>query len=236
MRKIILLICLCCLSLTGLRPVQAATQQVPVEMLYAFAENHLHNKLQQDPLLDYQLELLTRLTVDFTLPAGEVKLQVGSEPIIRYDMPTQVPVSVYVNGQRFLNISLAYKIKKYDLLLVANKNLSNGETIDFTNVRLEKRESTRDAEYVKSIEEVVGLKLKRSVSVDTVLLKNYLDKPQLIRRGLPVMIISRQGNIEVNAPGIALQNGVLGDKIRVRNSSSGKIVVGEVMDANNVRI
>lgn len=50
------------------------------------------------------------------------------------------------------------------------------------------------------------------------------------------MIISRQGNIEVNAPGIALQNGVLGDKIRVRNSSSGKIVVGEVMDANNVRI
>ncbi len=225
---------MCCFCFTGL--AQARTQQVPVEMVYAFAENHLHNKLQQDPFLEYQLELLTRLTVDFTLPAGEVNLVVTSEPIIRYDMPTQVPVSIFVNGQRFLNIALAYKIKRYEMLLVSSKNLANGDVLDFTNVRLEKRESIRDAEYVKSLEEVVGLKMKRFVSVDTVLLKSYLDKPQLIRRGLPVNIISRQGNIEVNASGVALQNGVLGDKIRVRNTTSGRIVVGEVIDANNVQI
>ena len=136
----------------------------------------------------------------------------------------------------FLNISLAYKIRKYDLLLVASRNIANSEQIDFSNVHLEKRESTKDAEYVKAVEEVVGLKLKRSVSVGTVILKGYLDKPQLIRRGLPVNIVSRQGNIEVNAMGIALQNGTIGDKIRVRNSTSGKIIVGEVIDANNVRI
>ena len=115
MKKMLLLTCLCCLLLVGSKVAQANTQQVPVAMVYAFAEEYLHNKLQQDPQLDYQIESLTRLTVDFTLPAGEVKLQVGSEPIIRYDMPTQVPVSVYVNGQRFLNISLAYKIKKYPI-------------------------------------------------------------------------------------------------------------------------
>lgn len=236
MKKILLLTCLCCFLLVGSKVVQANTQQVPVAMVYAFAEEYLHNKLQQDPQLDYQLESLTRLTVDFTLPAGDVKMQVASAPIIRYDMPTQVPVSIFVNGNRFLNISLAYKIRKYDLLLVASRNIANGEQIDFSNVHLEKRESTKDVEYVKAVDEVIGLKLRRSVSVGTVILKGYLDKPQVIRRGLPVNIVSRQGNIEVNAMGIALQNGTLGDKIRVRNSTSGKIIVGEVIDANNVRI
>jgi hypothetical protein len=51
-----------------------------------------------------------------------------------------------------------------------------------------------------------------------------------------VKVVARVGNLRVTITGEAQQDGKVGQMIRVRNTDSGKIVVGRVLDRSNVEV
>jgi flagellar basal body P-ring formation protein FlgA len=51
-----------------------------------------------------------------------------------------------------------------------------------------------------------------------------------------VTIIAGDGQLEVRAQGIALQNGRIGDVIQIRNADSKKILMGRVTAAGVVQV
>ena len=63
-----------------------------------------------------------------------------------------------------------------------------------------------------------------------------LDNPRLVRSGGEVQIIYIAGGLTIAASGAALQDGAIGDVIKVRNSDSGVTVTGAVQADGSVRV
>ncbi|MBS0909893.1 flagellar basal body P-ring formation chaperone FlgA [Tatumella sp. JGM118] len=85
-------------------------------------------------------------------------------------------------------------------------------------------------------EDMMQMALKRPLAAGQPVTLNLLKAPLLIRREQPITLLIRQPDLELSAPGIALQNGVRGALIKVKNSSSGRVIVGKVINEQQVSV
>lgn len=85
-------------------------------------------------------------------------------------------------------------------------------------------------------QQVVGQTVKRRINAGQPLTASLLDRPVLIERGQMVTLIINSQGIQASTAGEALKQGRQGEMIRVRNSSSQRIVDGQVESAGVVRI
>ena len=108
-------------------------------------------------------------------------------------------------------------VEKSDLILSEEKKiLSNGA---FDNLKL-----------------IVGKRLKKSLRKGAILKANHLSPDWLVFKNQKVTIEHNIGKIYVKMNGIALSNGVKGDRILVKNISSNKIVEGFVKSEKKISI
>jgi flagella basal body P-ring formation protein FlgA len=63
-----------------------------------------------------------------------------------------------------------------------------------------------------------------------------LDVPRLVVNGATVNLVYSDGDLSISAVGMALQDGAVGDFVRVRNDDSGITVTGVVQPDGDVRV
>ena len=68
----------------------------------------------------------------------------------------------------------------------------------------------------------------------TIVLKRFVEVPFAVKRGELVRIIAEKNGIYVETTGRALQNGHIGDTIKVKNVYSRKVIEGKVKDEKTV--
>ncbi|UTW47313.1 flagellar basal body P-ring formation chaperone FlgA [Bacterioplanoides sp. SCSIO 12839] len=85
-------------------------------------------------------------------------------------------------------------------------------------------------------DEVVGLQIKRSLRPGTVLNPDMLELPQLVKRGQHVAIRLKRPGIQVEMEGTALASGHKGQRIRVRNNQSQKVISATVIARDLVQV
>lgn len=78
--------------------------------------------------------------------------------------------------------------------------------------------------------------LKRGITMGATLTSDYLARDLLVKRGQEVLLAVDVGGIVIRAPGLALGDGGLADRVRVQNRTSLKIVEGIVESGNLVRV
>jgi flagella basal body P-ring formation protein FlgA len=92
------------------------------------------------------------------------------------------------------------------------------------------------AGYLTSLDQALGLVVKRPLSAGSVIYSSHLDKPVLIKRGTTVIITAAYGGVEATAPGIAQNNGRDGQFISVRNTATGRLITARVVDKERVQV
>ncbi len=85
-------------------------------------------------------------------------------------------------------------------------------------------------------EQVIGSKLKRSGKANSSLVKTDLIIPKLVKRRSIVQLIFNRGGIKITSEGESLGDGQRGDRVKVRNLDSKKIVTGRVIGVNQVDV
>lgn len=90
--------------------------------------------------------------------------------------------------------------------------------------------------YVRSVEELAGRHLKRTAPAGVPLPASWFEADKLMRRGQTVTLVASAAGIRVRAPGRALADGAVSERIRVQNLSSLKIVEGVVESGSEVRV
>jgi flagella basal body P-ring formation protein FlgA len=126
----------------------------------------------------------------------------------------------------------------YDQLVsipVLTQKLPNNTLIkeaDITTMEIAKSQITFDT--ITAPEKLIGQSLKRSMPDRRPLKERDLQKPQIMVRNTTVNIVFRTNTISLKTLGVAMDNGGAGDIIRVRNSSSNKIVQAIIQDEKNV--
>ncbi|RBP83040.1 flagella basal body P-ring formation protein FlgA [Marinomonas rhizomae] len=81
-----------------------------------------------------------------------------------------------------------------------------------------------------------GLIASRNLRINTVITDDLTNQPTLIKKGDSVLITASSGTIIVRMNGVALENGIKGQQIRVKNSSSERIIYAKVVTDSEVLV
>ncbi|MBM6551127.1 flagellar basal body P-ring formation chaperone FlgA [Marinomonas ostreistagni] len=81
-----------------------------------------------------------------------------------------------------------------------------------------------------------GLLASRNIRINDFITDGQTEQPNLVKKGARVLITAQSNSIVVRMNGVALEDGVKGQQIRVENVSSGRIVYGKVVSSGEVLV
>ncbi len=129
------------------------------------------------------------------------------------------------------------RVNVYRNVVVTTRAIPRRSVIGEADVRLERREvSNQTAGYLEAPQLAVGRVARRPMSIGSVIEPAALRNRRLVRRGERVTILADTGRLVVQMKGKALMDGASGERVRVENLSSGRIVEGTVTASGQIRV
>jgi len=122
-------------------------------------------------------------------------------------------------------------------VLTASKPLRRGQRLGAENLLVKKKSSTSlPSNYLRAGDVIIGQVAARDIGIGSVLTQSMFKPEKLVKRGQRVMLSMKSGAIAVRVSGIAMADGARGERIKVKNLSSERIVDGTVSDANLILV
>lgn len=90
--------------------------------------------------------------------------------------------------------------------------------------------------YFDDITQLNGKVLTQNLSRGVVLNKHHIKVPMAINRGQSVTLIAKNAVIEVRMKGTAMSKGAIGERIKVKNLKSQRIVEGVIIDDDLINV
>ena len=145
-------------------------------------------------------------------------------------------VNIRCNGIKPWSIYVPVQVKVMQNVVVLAHSVQRNRIIRRSDVRVEKRDINRmHSGYFTDPKEVIGKKLKRSVGSGLALSPVYVESPLLVKRGQKVVLVAELSGITVKMAGKAMSNGAAGERVKVKNLSSNRVVEGLVTDSGIIR-
>ncbi|MBP2231141.1 flagella basal body P-ring formation protein FlgA [Azospirillum agricola] len=108
------------------------------------------------------------------------------------------------------------------------------EAVDLTTVRMPLERA--GAGYVASADSLIGLSPRRQMPAGRLIHVGSVGAPIVVQRNRPVTLVYEDGPLLLAARGRALQEGGVGDVVRVMNIASSTVVTGTVTGAETVSV
>lgn len=122
-------------------------------------------------------------------------------------------------------------------VVIAQRALPLGSTIAASDVAVVTRRIPGTARCCASDPgELIGRVIRRTVSADQVIPLDAVEHPPLIRRGETVAVIASMPGIEIRSSGIALGDARSGESVRVRHTTSLKVIQARADTQGVVRV
>ena len=137
-------------------------------------------------------------------------------------------------GQKVL--SQGVKAPERSFFVVLSRSLQKGEVLSEEDIRVKQTRNQNLSGYFTKTSHVVGRTLKKTLSVDQVLLSRHLEIDWDIRKGQKIIIQSIAGPVTIENSGVARVNAQIGELIKAKNEQSGKIVEGIVVSRKKIRV
>lgn len=159
----------------------------------------------------------------FSLPSGKLTWQVTpSDPQILGSSRFSVIFSV--DGRVRKNMSVRGRMEVLVPVVVVKGDTAKGSVLGPAHLAMSVLDISEMRGPILDPKEVIGKRLLVSVKSGRPLAKHQIDFPPVVRRGELVRIILQRGGLFLTATGIARNDGVADETIRVQNTASNKIV------------
>ncbi|WP_134680639.1 flagellar basal body P-ring formation chaperone FlgA [Paracoccus ravus] len=120
--------------------------------------------------------------------------------------------------------------------LMPSRRIAAGEIISEADLALFSIPlSAANIHVLRHGEDILGREAKRNLLPERPIDAQSLTEPRAVRRGMAVTISHLDRGLTLSATGKALQDGAIGDVIRVVNTHSSKTVYGEITGDGKVR-
>lgn len=221
----------------GMPPEEMYAQELSSEDLERLATDHIEAVLTEGGESRRHTVTAAYVPRPLRLPAGSVACEVTTPNGLRYWGNTAVSINVLVDGAPFRKLTCQFRIHLFDSIVVAARGIQARQTLTAGDLRVEEQEIGASGDkYYTDPAEVVGLVSSRRLSPGQPILRTMAKKPQIIKGGDIVVIVAHVNGVEVKMEGVALGSGREGESIRVRNSTSRKIIRARVIDASTVEV
>jgi len=134
-------------------------------------------------------------------------------------------------------VELAGRVEIEVEMPVPVRRIRPGEIIEAADLTLVRMPLERaGAGFVQSAESLVGLSPRRQMPAGRLVLVGSVGMPIVVQRNRQVTLIYEDGALLLAARGRALQEGGVGDLVRVMNVASSTVVTGTVTGAETVSV
>jgi len=148
-----------------------------------------------------------------------------------------IPIIVKVNGKQTQVLRISLEIQELQRVVVAVSNIRIKQIITAKDLRIEERDITYLRQTpITNMEEVIGKRATAFIKQGNILTTTLAEYPPYINEGDKVTITSKIGNLLITAPGTSCKDGMIGERISVKNSDSKKIVNGVICEGKKVLI
>ena len=205
----------------------------PTATITATAENYLKSRIGADA---------TRTAVQAGKLDPRHRLARCSKPLSAFlrrgtKISARTVVGVRCDGTKPWKVYVPVDVVVTDQVLVARRTLPRDHVITADDLKVEQRDVSRLVSgYVSDISQLVGQRLKTQLMAGRILTPQMLKAALAIRRGQSVTLVASGGGVSIRMAGTALMDGALGQRIRVENTKSGRIVEGIVRSGEQVEI
>lgn len=146
-------------------------------------------------------------------------------------------VRVVCDAPKAWSFYIATTISRYDEIMALNGSFSRGHVLKESDIYTTRKDLSKlPFGYITDSKDAIGKQLKRHMQVGRVLTPSHLTNPVVIKRGEIVALQRKSSGFMVSMKGQAMMDGAIGDRIRVKNTSSKRIIEGQVERAGLVVI
>ncbi len=126
-------------------------------------------------------------------------------------------------------------VRGFKSVLVLNKSLQRNDVIREEYVNVEMRDTgLLQQGFVTDLTDVINKQVVRNIPAGSVLNRQQYADPSMVKRGDKVNIQSAKTGVLISALGMAMTDGVKGQKINVKNVSSQRVIQATVVDSGLV--
>ncbi len=220
-------------------PVTITTkaQTISSEMIAGLAKSYINEQVNsKSDAKEYHVDGID-LPNAVIVPDGKLTFEVTLPYGIKYNVPTNTVVNIYIDDRLYNKSTVRFKVRVYEQVAVVGQTLPVKHIVTRDDLHLEKLDTSKlSPGYITNIDTVLGLETRRILQNGTPLNTYMLEKPIIIKQLAMINIISNVNGIVVKTSGQALQDGREGNVIRVKNISSNKVVAGKVIDGSTVEV
>ncbi len=204
------------------------------EKVENFLRKSLSQMFQKDEA-DVQVQLVS-FPPAVLLPSEQYELAL---PVKKLKLASflAVPVEIFMDGSVYRRFVCGVKLSAYGKVFVLTRDFGKGEMFNADAVV----EGTDDLaklppDLVNDPSSLAGKAAKDNVAAGSVLRASAFDFPKVVHQGAELEILAKLGTVTVTAKGKALQDGKIGDVIRVENVDSRKFVHAKVISSGSVEV
>ncbi|KAF8818207.1 flagellar basal body P-ring formation chaperone FlgA [Rickettsia endosymbiont of Cardiosporidium cionae] len=144
-------------------------------------------------------------------------------------------IIVYNEDDVLSKISGSYELLKN--IPISKHHIKIGSIIDVSDlIHVKLGQSKLKKEYLCKDIDIVGKQASHDIFANKFFTINDIRNPYLVKTKDIVDILYNSGSISLKVSGTALASGSMDDIIKVKNNSSGKILIAKVIASNTVEI
>jgi len=209
--------------------VTRRSQTIEAEKISDEIQSRLKPLVPADATIQVQ-----RISQTKPMPEGKVEFEISFPQ--KLERTIIVPVTVRV-GNESLRINAVVKVSRFGKVFQASRRIERGEVIaesDIQEKNIDLYEMPHGAVMVQS--EIIGSAAARTIAPSTVIINSSIERNMVVRRGDEVKIKVMIPGVEVVVKGTSCESGALGEVVKVKNQTSGRIISGRVISAGEVMI
>jgi len=171
------------------------------------------------------------------LPEGELQLRVVSRGVPASFKSTLFSVEAVQDGKPLRTFWVKADVRVKAQVVQVAKPVAFRSVLKADDLReqLCDIEDPR-ATYFRTTAEAVGKVARRALGPGELLGQNSVEQPGLVRSGETVRLLVESGGLRMTVLARALQNGKLGDPIKVRNIDSDRVITAVITGRGEVRV
>jgi len=145
-------------------------------------------------------------------------------------------VGVKCEGEQPWTIYDKVLIRQTREVAVLRNAVRQGAVLSASDIEVAMKDVSQLRSGFLNPQQAIGRSLRKPAAAGMVLTPDHIANPRLIARGQSVSIKAEGMAFEVSMPGTAMADGEEGERIRVRNGISGRIVEATVADRETVLV
>ena len=225
-KSIVLLLMLYCIDGASLT-LDSVKQQI---------SEYLHRQMQTDILPDH-----SRIEFEFLNLDRRRQLKPCDQPLAfnirQRKLLGRVNIKIICESNNRWSTYMPVFVHLYTPILVAANTIPKDTIIDRSNlIEIEVDLAKFQQEYIQSPELIIGKSARRTIKMQTAFRSSLLIEPKIVNKGDAVIIIAKHKKFNIKAPGKALENGKMGEQIRVKNTKSNRIIDAWIIGPGQVKV